>query len=427
MTDQELVKGCLREICAKNGFLQADAMVQRDIEFISQEIENATGILLSVSTIRRLLNGEFSRIPQIATLNAIAAYLGFKSWQDYKNTRNNHRQVFPANDQQEQRSAGSKKRIFHSKWFWPGLAGLSLFIFFVYLRIPASKKIMHAEQASFGARKTTANAIPNTVVFSYDIDQVNADSFFIQQSWDKRRRVRIEKGAHTLTDIYYEPGYHVAKLIANDSVIRTVDISIPTDKWFIAVKGPDPHKPPQYIADSVAFKNGFFGIDETDLQNNRVVVNEPKTFLFTYFPSLLHVSSDDFTFKARVRIRATFNNQCPYLMHEVFCQRNFMYFKSTYPGCAAETDAQFGNTILKGKTSDLSPLCHDLSQWTNIEMTVKNKQVTIVIDDKPVYHTAYDRSSGLITGLGFISNGLCEIDHVQLKGLDGKLVYENGF
>ncbi|MEI9809516.1 MAG: hypothetical protein WDO16_17520 [Bacteroidota bacterium] len=41
-----------------------------------------------------------------------------------------------------------------------------------------------------------------------------ADSFFIQQSWDKNRRVKIDKHSHTLTDIYYEPGYHIAKLIA---------------------------------------------------------------------------------------------------------------------------------------------------------------------------------------------------------------------
>ena len=36
-------------------------------------------------------------------------------------------------------------------------------------------------------------------------------------------------------------------------------------------------------------------------------------------------------------------------------------------------------------------------------------------------------SDGLITGLGFSSNGLCEIDQIELKGLEGKLVYEIDF
>jgi hypothetical protein len=37
----------------------------------------------------------------------------------------------------------------------------------------------------------------------------------------------------------------------------------------------------------------------------------------------------------------------------------------------------------------------------------------------------YKTSAGLITGLGFISNGLCEVEFVELKGLDGKTIYQN--
>ena len=42
---------------------------------------------------------------------------------------------------------------------------------------------------------------------------------------------RIYKNHYTVTDIYYEPGYHLAKLIANDSAIRVAEVSIPTDRW----------------------------------------------------------------------------------------------------------------------------------------------------------------------------------------------------
>src|SRR5690606_25205311 len=102
-------------------------------------------------------------------------------------------------------------------------------------------------RATFAARKTTDHDLPNTVVFSYNVDDVKADSFFIQQSWDTGRRVRIYPGQYTLTDIYYEPGYHLAKLMANDSVIRTVDVSIPTDRWFFYTRLPEPGDMAQYI------------------------------------------------------------------------------------------------------------------------------------------------------------------------------------
>jgi hypothetical protein len=49
--------------------------------------------------------------------------------------------------------------------------------------------------------KTTRNDLPNTVVL-VGVSDVVADSFFIQQSWDKTE-VRINPKSYT-ADIYYE-------------------------------------------------------------------------------------------------------------------------------------------------------------------------------------------------------------------------------
>jgi hypothetical protein len=228
MSDQDLVKSCLREICKKNGFDDPASMTQRNFELISTEIEESTGVLLSVSTIKRLLNGDFSRIPQTTTLNAIAAYLGFKNWQEYKISL----QKLPTGNEEKKLVHPLKKYKIRINRNWIGLAVIvfGIIVFFGFVK-RSSKPASNYDKAQFSASKTTNNDIPNTVIFKYDLDKVNADSFFIQQSWDKRRRVKIDKNQHVFTDIYYEPGYHVAKLIANDSIIKTVDVSIPTDKW----------------------------------------------------------------------------------------------------------------------------------------------------------------------------------------------------
>jgi hypothetical protein len=104
-----------------------------------------------------------------------------------------------------------------------------------------------------------------------------------------------------------------------------------------------------------------------------------------------------------------------------------MYFRSLPKGCASEANAQFGDNFLDGRKIDLSSLCYDLTQWINIEFVVKNKVATINFNNEPVFSAAYNSSSGLTTGLGFISNGLCEVDFTELKGFDGKVVYENDF
>ena len=82
--EHDLVRECLTEIFKLNGYDDVSKLTQRDYEHVSSTIEAKTTILISVSTLKRLLHGEFTRIPQTATLNAISTYLGHKSWQDFK-------------------------------------------------------------------------------------------------------------------------------------------------------------------------------------------------------------------------------------------------------------------------------------------------------------------------------------------------------
>jgi hypothetical protein len=282
------------------------------------------------------------------------------------------------------------------------------------------------DKAQFSVHRTTTSDLPNTVVFNYNIDDVIADSFFIQQSWDRDRRVRIDKKSHTLTDIYYEPGYHVAKLIANDQVIKTMDVSIPTDRWFFYARERKPASLPVYIT-TTGIKNGSLVTNKEDVINSGIDIGKEQLFLQVYFPTQIEHSSDNYILHCRARINEVKNNSCPFLMCEVFCQRNFMYFKSTLKGCASEIKAQFGETILNGKTNDLSALGMDAMEWQDIEIIVKDKKVTIRINNTEVFSTEYPQSSGMITGLGFISNGLPEVDFVSLKTQGGKDIYLNDF
>jgi hypothetical protein len=104
-----------------------------------------------------------------------------------------------------------------------------------------------------------------------------------------------------------------------------------------------------------------------------------------------------------------------------------MFFKSTPKGCTSEMKAQFGESILNGKTTDLSALGSNVNEWQDVTILVKNKTATISINQIPVLTTSYNQSSGKITGLGFLSNGLPEVDFVHLTTLDGKEIYSNEF
>jgi hypothetical protein len=423
MNEHKIVQASLQEIFKLNGYSDSELMTQRDYEHVGSEIEKKSGILISSTTIKRLSNGAFSRSPQIATLNAIANYFDFKTWQEYKSSLN-QKPDGPA--ESESRNSPEKKRKVPAFFKWILLSTIPLVIFgyYVYQEKTPNKSF---EKASFFAHKTTSNEIPNTVVFNYDIDDVSADSFFIQQSWDKNRRVRIYKNKHTLTDIYYEPGYHIAKLIANDSIIKTMDVHIPTDRWFFYANENRFRYATEYIKIEKFIKDGSMVITKEELIENKIFTDQEKIFLYSYFPSKLQVSSDNFYLKTRVRMKEVRNNLCPYIAFEVYCQRNFMLMKSTPKGCANRALLWFGEKDINGKETDLAPIAFDVTQWTDVELLVRDKHVTININGKKVFSTSYQSTSQLITGLSFISNGLCEVDYVELTSLNGTIVCKDNF
>ena len=406
LSDHELVEICMTALCEKAGFPDTSALVQRDLQTLVDAIETRTGVLISLSTIKRLLNGQFSRLPQIATLNALAQYLDYPNWQAFRLAQKPN----PPKPTQTKRS-------------FPRVPAAITFLLTI-IALLAVKLVHHPtlanlDKAQFSATKVTGNDLPNSVIFHYNIDDVTADSFFIQQSWDRNRRIRIYKKNYTLTDIYYEPGYHVAKLFANDKIIRTVDVSIPTDRWIFYVKEQPFKGHVVYVTPANPNKDSALQLTIKDLTAANIDIRKYNAFIQVYFPSGIQYSSDDFTLHCRVRVKNVNNANCPFLMTEIYCQHNFMYFQNSLKGCTSQSIAQFGEHFLDGKTHDLSGLGTDITSWQQLNLTVKDHKATVSINGIPAYSAAYHTSGGLITGLGFIANGLCAVDSVDLRTGDG--------
>jgi hypothetical protein len=414
MTDRELIELGAQELAARQGHAAAGEMRQRDLEYLCERIEESSGILISLSTIKRILNGQYNRLPQVATLNALSVYLGYADWPSFK----------AAKLSAAEKGKGAAKK--HSLPWRRSLiaAGVVLFLLIVILSWSyLSRSVVKGGGASFTVRKTTENSIPNTVVFTYDIDRLHGDSFFIQQSWDRNRRVRIYKNNHTLTDIYYEPGYHTAKLFADDQIVKTIDVSIPTDKWFFYSKESIARGLPAYIYTDTPIRNGILGLDRQTLLASKIDPDNPRVYLYTFFPSKIEADADNFRLTTRINMTEMRNTACPWIMPEIYCQKGFMYCALTMPGCTGGISAHFGDQAIDGKSNDLSPLACDVHQWHRLEIVDRQRQVTISIDGKTVMKKNYSVSAGLITGLGFHSNGLCQVDSIRLAGLDGKIVY----
>jgi len=422
--DKELVQRCLFELKKQMGYAEDIRLSQRDIEYLSEAIEAKTKILISLSTLKRILNGQFDRLPQTSTLNALTIFIGYTGWHDFKTRKLLENPVSINRTETHEMPKQVKPRS--NMWIGVGLGVLIIIIAFL-LKTPLLGSQNTADNIQFSARQTSSQNIPNSVVFNYNIDKVEADSFHFQQSWNERTKVGILKNSHTLTDIYYEPGYHKAKLIANGKLLKEIGVNITAKDWFCYSKTNFTEVMPKYFSKGNAIHDGVLGITDEAIDANNIDFQKDQIYFYTFCPKLMDVTGDNFKYKARFRLSKIKNTLCPWIMTEVFCENSFMYFTNTTPGCISEINAKISEHEIRGKTTDLSPFGCDLTQWQDLEILVINKQVTVYLASKKIFEKPYEQSLGLIAGIGFTSNGICEVDKVSLEDLKGRVIYGSGF
>jgi len=422
--DKELVQHCVSELKKQMGYAEQTRLSQRDIEHLSEAIETKTKILISLSTLKRILNGQFDRLPQTSTLNALTSFIGYTGWHDFKTQKLLEN---PAIDENSHTSITfSQARALPKTWLGLGLCVLIIIIAFL-LKTPLLGSQNIADNTQFSARQTSTDNIPNSVVFNYNLEKVEADSFYFQQSWNEKTRLSISKNSHTLTDIYYEPGYHRAKLIADGKVLREVGVNITAKDWFCYSKADFTEIKPKYINKGNAIHDGVLGMSDEVIEANNIDFEKDQIYFYTFHPKLLALGGDNFSYKVRFRLRKIKNTHCPWIMTEVFCENSFMFFTNTTPGCISDINAKISENYLSGKTTDLSAFSCDLTQWQDLEIRVVDKTVAVYMANKKIFEKPYTQSLGHIAGIGFASNGICEVDKVSLQDLKGKVIYGSEF
>ena len=80
---------------------------QRDFNYLSVMIEEASGVVLSLSTMKRLWASDVKQ-PHPSTLNALVSVLGFKEWNDFKLAHQTQPTVQENQPQKLQKKTGQK-------------------------------------------------------------------------------------------------------------------------------------------------------------------------------------------------------------------------------------------------------------------------------------------------------------------------------
>jgi hypothetical protein len=421
-SEREYINLCKQLIEEKFHFEdEGGTLRQRDLEYLADSIEERSGIKLSLSTLKRVWKKDYDQTPHPSTLQALVSVLGFKDWQEFK------LKTAPV------ASVASPKKS-HTRPFrrWmalPAVAALAILFWLIAFRPGKQdrRKPIVKGPVTFTGNKTVAQGVPSTIVFNYDVSNVVADSFFFQQAWNEMEKVKIDPKERYYSNIYYYPGFHKAKLIANDSIIKRFRVHITTNGWLPLVRYSATDNMPVYIKRDNPVANGALHVNQDDLKSSKV--NTDKDFILSYFNvrEFENTNSDNFSLDTKIVCDSSSNLPCPGFELTIMCEEHIFFVDLTGKGCERNIAIKMGEVFQNGTNNDLSAFGRDLYHWQHLQIQVAHKKATIYLDEKPVHTIIFKDNFGKVMGLNYNFTGTGAIDYVKLKNGEGKLVYEDEF
>lgn len=397
---------------------------QRDYLNLIARLEEQTGTSLSLSTIKRIWREDYQGTPQPATLDALARFLNYDNWLSFQEGQKVQLSSPSSSKEPQKNENALVSRI---------LVPISVLLFallgyFIFSSSTNNKKPVlrfDPNDISFSATNSQPVGVPNTVIFNYDLGSIEADSFSIQQSWNPFNREKISTSDSVLTSIYYYPGVHTAKLIANDSIIKESTLRIYSDGWIAAVNYGMQDKLPTYINLGEKNDKPDLHISKEQLADYKLDIKDELNVSYFYVDEFEKISGDSFVLKARLQADSILNITCPSIGLLAMGTVETHYVKLIDKGCVNIASIKLGKKMVNGRNSDLSGLGVDVYEEQEIEIQVEDKKAKIYLGDQLIYQATYQESIGDITGFATFFSGTGKVVSLELKNtIDGNLIFE---
>jgi len=427
--EKVLLARCLEQIEQVLNWGLSAQWTNHDFENLSTKIAEKTQVRLSVSTLKRIWGRvRYDSSPTPATLNALAEFLDYTGWRDFQARQTPLVVEVGAEARSSPQEAGATKRLAARKPRWLVYSIAVVLVVLVVLFLVKGKTPEHPVVGNVVFKShIVSDDLPNSVVFTYDIGGMPADSVFIQQSWDPERRQRVSPTGHTHTSLYYTPGYFQAKLIVNDSILKEDIVFIQTRGWRGIIDG----KPPVYLSQSEMKQPDGMGVDSPTLSDKLGTgVFTDHWVTFSNVRDFAGLRTDAFTLEASVRNTATVEQSlCRRVRIIILCKGGAMMIPLTAKGCISNISVLTSERRVDGKTNDLSAFGCNFFGFEHVRCEAANGHLKIFVNDM----LALDETQRLpaldIVGIRISFEGTGEIQSFKLSGagkvwLDDKFVQD---
>jgi len=401
--DQALLIKCRELIEKKLGWGNSTSWQSSDFENLSDRIFDETKVVLSASTLKRIWGKvQYNSTPNLNTLNTLARFAGFPNWRSFANS---------FSESSEKAAPVTIKNLVIKTGIAISIAACLLLIGFLFFK-QSGKKLTYSH-IHFSSSPVTSG-VPNTVVFKYDASHSNADSVFIQQNWDPKRRFKVDKDKHEYTSIYYMPGYYRAKLILNDVIVEEHDVFIESADW-IGLLSKEPI--PVYLPENVYKHDTWLGITEADLKNDSNDYYAPAPlFILSHVSRSYTVPSKSFSLNLELQnTYSQLNAPCKETNIMLLGTDGVINIPLSATGCISDLRLRLGEVLIEGTTNDLSKFGVDFTKPIQLSCISESDKIRIDLNGKTAYEGVFNKGIGKIVGARISFRGTGYIKSFELK------------
>lgn len=431
LTEQEFIEICKTKIEVKYHLGNGDRRLkQRDFEYLIDLIEETSGTKLSISTLKRLWRETSRQNPHPTTLDALVSILGYKDWLDFK-VENAPRKESPVSEDQataESHGSGASSISALLKRKTALVSAGSVVVLALIIISFTSKNVVKpadAEGVLFSVNNTVEAGVPTTVVFSYDLNEINAEKFFIQQDWDPNNRQEIDPSSGYFTSVYYYPGFHKARILADETVLKMEDVFIRTEGWLAVGVHLDDDQPVYLTADKT--EGGTLSVQKESILENGMNMNRFRGTGFFNIGDFGNLDGHHFKSQTRFKNRVLSNSPCPFVQFTIHTEANIYFLQFTSAGCVGKLELMIGEKFISGNDNDLSAFGADLAEWQELSLNIEDKFATVFLNGENIYETRFEDDFGKVVGVDYRFSGLGDVDYLRFTNPDDTVVYEDNF
>lgn len=418
-----------------------------DFEVLSERIAEATTITLSPTTLKRVWGRvAYASQPSTTTLDALAAFAGYEHWRSFRalETKTTAKEVVVTPPEMktptEVKVGEIKSTPSSSPWKrYAWLAGVTVLVVVSLLlclpRLGAGAERQAGASAPAAAPlpidpadyhlsfRPVTTGVPNSVVFNYEATKAPVDSVYLQQSWDRRRREKLDREGDTHTSIYYLPGYYRTKLVIGNQVVTERELFLRVDEWVAAVN----LKPvPVYLPLAEVHQNGRLAITKEQLTELGLSLQpEPPNTVLTHVGKLEGLRSDDFNFSTRLRHDyATGAAACQHARVLLLLKNSAIIIPLSAPGCVADLQLLAGGQSFDGRKTDLSAFGVVGETWLDLSCAGQGGLLTFSINGQRIFQVESEEDPKEIVGIRYEFSGMGSVDELRFGNSSGEIWVE---